>query len=378
MSNDASLYLKEIPEEQVLQFKNNINILSSKVDELNDKISTFTNSLSNLEIENGLSYLDSKNMFLSLYMSELTNFINFKVQGKYNENIIKNLINMKVTQEKLKVIDTKIKPQLDRMQRLAEGDITEENTSKPRIMDEFENEEEDELEEEKKVIKEKKISKKTSEGKVIKFKNPNKTKEIIQPKSNIDAEEIDNKTTETKDLKEKKIDGNKTSDDKYKLNKLYFHFNETNEEKNNRRKDIEKKKEKLKNSELYRELVNEISDRPEEIGDDYSKSHVGKYMKQVDDYERDMMTRVFVGKKTIKHLRKRDQKDEDLGNFNSELKHLDSIFKYDTERKNNGDAKENAKAKFSKKFKKENNYKKNKNTSNNFEGKSLNKKRKNI
>lgn len=366
MNNLESLYLNEIPEDQVNKFKNSIDSMTLKVEELNDKIKIFTESLNTLEIDKGLSYLDAKNVLLSLYMSELNNFIIDKSKGNINQDLIKTLLNLKVTQEKLKVIDTKLKPQIDKFQKIAEGNYNDDNFNKPNILDELE-ENSNNLEKPNNSLNEKK-------EKSIKFINPNKHKELKHKKDEL--VEDDNNKINNEDINNKTQNSSINDNNKFKINKLNMHFNETNNEKVKRRKDIEKNKEKLKNSELYNELINEISERPEEIGDDYSKSNLGKYLKEVDNYERDMMTRVFVGKKKIKQLNKKDKKIEDLGNFNSELKHLDSIFKYDKELKNMNNNREEAKSKFEKKFKRENNFKKNSSKSN--KGKSikfLNKKR---
>jgi hypothetical protein len=287
---DVDIYSQAISSEELEEFNQDIVTLNSKVEDFNSKMRSFVSSVNTIDIEHGLSYLDAKNVYLSAYMFELIGFSGDKTKGIFSEDRIKNLLGLKVTQEKMKSIDNKIKNQLDRLQRLAEGDITTDDLCKSRLIDAIDDEDGVELD-----------------------------------SNNQDDEENLNKANKKKALLKK----SKQEGDKYVPNKQYFDFNETDQEKNKRRKLLEKQRRKL--PELYQDLMNEFSERPEEVADDYQRSHVGKYLKEVDDYEREHLTNIVVGKKKLKELRRKDKKEDDLGNFNSEMKVVGSILKYDEE-----------------------------------------------
>lgn len=298
-----SIYSTSISKDDEEKFQQELIALNNQYEDFTTKATNMINALDNIDINHGISYIDSKNLMLSLYMKNLLKFCKNKLYGQYDEGLIRKLINLKVTQEKMKAIDTKVESQISKYQRIAEGE-QEKNIYKPDL--DFEDEEDEEEKTQK-----------------------------------------------------------KTEKSKYKPGKLYFDFMETNDDKNKRRKNIDKAKEKMRNSEYFRELQNELSERPEEIGDDFTKTNLGKYLKEVDKYERDNMTNVFVSKKTLKDLRKQDRQDDDLGNFASELKNLTSIFRDEEKERNFKKSKDDAMAKIKKKFIKEKSK----------EGKVLNKKR---
>lgn len=300
---NESIFLSKISDNEKDAFTNDLIEMNHKVVDFNSKAKSFLEGIDKIDINKGLSYLDAKNIFLSVYMQDILHFTKDKANGEFSEERQKSLINLKVLQEKLKPIDNKIKSQLDRYQRIAEGEINTKELPKSRLIDEVgESEDEGEIQEE--------------HEKETKKKNKDKEKE-----------------------------------DKYIVNKTFFDFNETDKDKKKRQSQIEKKKKKL--IDLHSDLLNEISDRPEEITDDYSRSKLGKFMKEVDDYERDNYTNVIVGKKKIKAEAKKDRKDDDLGNFASEMRLVGDILEYEGIEKKEKHKKEEAAFKIKNKLKSE-------------------------
>lgn len=289
-----SIYSKEISTNEIDLFNNELIALNSKLEEFGSKTGNMIKALDNININHGISYLDSKNLMLGLYMKRILNFCSDKIKGKFDEKNIKKLVNLKVTQEKMKIIDTKIESQLNKYQRIAQGE-QEEATFKPNLAN------------------------------------------IVDDEDNI-IEETDDKKKKFK------------SESTYKPGKLHIDFMESNEDTKKRKKNIEKAKESIRNSTYFKELNNELSERPEEIGDDFHETHEGKYMKEVDNYEREYMTNVFINKKTIKQLRKKDRKEDNIDNFAQEAKLLSSILDNDNNEKKNSRVKEDAMHNFKKKF----------------------------
>lgn len=272
---DNNISIKpEINENTIQTYEKELFTMNKRLKDFNSKVTKMSESINNIEIENGISYLDGKNIFMSLYMKSLLEYIQNKVNGKYSEDQVKNLLLLKMFQEKSKVIDLKLSSQLAKHYKIAEeGRVTEEDTLKSNI---------------------------------------------LNLKEEDDDTQVDGKN------KKQSSKFKSAEDSKYEANKLYFDFTETGREKKDRQKDLEKAKKKIKSSELYNELLDEIDDRPEEYNPD--NTHYGKYMKEVEKYEDDMLTKVYVSKKKIKELKRKDMKDDDLGNFGSEIKNLDKVL----------------------------------------------------
>lgn len=283
-----SKFLNEIPETEHNAFMLELMSLNSKIEDFNGKTLKMLSSIDNIDYKHGISYLDAKNTLLSLYVNEILGFVGDKLGGSVSEKRIKKLVNLKVTQEKMKAIDKKMESQLDKYQRIANGESETQSTLKPNIF------------------------------------------ELAVD----DEEEIQSKS--------KFLDKDQS---KYAPSKLYFNFSESTDDKKKRQKDIDKKKDKIQNSEFYKEMKNELSEKPAEEGVD--DTHLGRYMKEVDDYERDHYTPVLISKKKIKQLKKKDRKEQDIGNFANEL-NLESIFREEQNEKKESYAKDEAFGKFKK------------------------------
>ena len=259
-------------EAEVTETEEKLFNINQKLEEFNQKVLKMKDSVENLEVEYGISYLDGKNIFSGLYL--------------------------KTVLEKSKIIDLKLSNQISKHHKIAEEEtVNKEETIKSRILDD--NEEE--------------------------------------------TEEKEKKGKETKKFKS-------AEESKYRAQNLYFDFTETNQEKKERKKNLEKAKDKLKNSEFYKEMIDELDTRPEEYKGELNTNY-GKFMKEVNDYEENMMTKVLISKRKIKDLKKKDKKEEDLSNFNSELKNLSSILGDNMKSEEDSRKKENAYNKMKKKLK---------------------------
>lgn len=272
MNDTSNNSFCEIDSKAIQNYEKELFNMDKKLKDLNSKLLKMTYSLDEIEIENGLSYFDGKNLLFGVYMKSIVDYINNKVCGKYSVNQTKNLLMMKIIQEKYKVIDNKFANQLAKHYRIAnEGKINEEDNLKSNILN---------LKEEQTIANE-------PITKPSKYKN--------------------------------------ASESKYQANKLHFEFTETKTEKKERQKKLEKAKQKLKDTEFYNEMLDEVDDRPEEYKGE-NDTHYGRYMKEVEQYEEDMLHKVNISKKKIKQLKKKDRKDDDINNFTSELKNIEKVI----------------------------------------------------
>ena len=92
-----------------------------------------------------------------------------------------------------------------------------------------------------------------------------------------------------------------------------------------RKRQIERGKEKIRNSEMMQDLKNEISDKPINF-DNNSNSYLNKYMKEVEQYEKDHLVNITVPKKVIKQLKRKDNNMDDLYKLDSNLKILSNTL----------------------------------------------------
>lgn len=266
--------MNEIKANITKTYEKELVTLNKKLKEFNEKVNAMSTSLGNLEIENGISYLDGKNLVFSLYLKNLIEYISCRsfLNKEIKEPQFKELLYYKLLLEKTKVIDLKLNNQLEKHKRIVEsGNTSVEDTVKSKIF--------------------------------------------------LALDEDENKT---KNVKSKFI-GKEESKEKFAINKTYFDFTETKDEKQDRIKKQEKAKEKIKSSELYKEMMDEYYDRPEEIKGE-EDTHLAKYMKEVDKYEEEMMNKVWVSKKKIKELKRKDRKNENIDNVHSEMKNLNELI----------------------------------------------------
>jgi U3 small nucleolar ribonucleoprotein protein LCP5 len=269
--------------EEINEFTNILNGIRSSVDDANKKINSVLTNFSQpdkAEIKYGISYLDSKNNMMLIYISNYILYFLKKINGDSIDKspILKQLIYLKTYLERSKIIDLKLKTQIDKLIKLGEKNLDDktnnnssydENNLRPRIL---ENEEENE-------------------------ENENQEEEKLDRKS------------------------------KYKVQKNFQEFFETSNENKKRHKKIEKMKAKVKNSEVYKEIRDQFNENPTEINN-YDTEY-SKFMKEIEDYEDDHFTRIKVPKGELKKLKKLDRKENDFSDVGREFKNLDAILNQD-------------------------------------------------
>ena len=110
--------------------------------------------------------------------------------------------------------------------------------------------------------------------------------------------------------------------------------NESDEENNiNEIKDDNDKEENIRNSEMMQDLKNELSDKPINY-DNNSNSYLNKYMKEVEQYEKDHFVNITVPKKVIKQLKRKDNNVDDLYKLDSNLKIISNTLNDNFDKKN--------------------------------------------
>jgi hypothetical protein len=102
--------------------------IRKNIDELNKKLNFLNTSLEGekAEMGYGLSYLDAKNNMMLMYLTDLIMYSTMKTAGQDidSSDIVKQMIHTKTIMERSKVIDLKIKTQIDRLIKLSEKEET--------------------------------------------------------------------------------------------------------------------------------------------------------------------------------------------------------------------------------------------------------------
>ena len=268
------------PNNEIITFNNTINTIKTEIDKVNSQLDTLDKNLDNetIELKYGLSFFEAKYQMFIMYLTELICYMSEKISAKEsveNSPIIKQLLILKGLIEKSKVIDMKLKPQIDRLLSIADN-------------------------------KEKNIE--------------------IGLKSRLLENENSNEENENEENSDEEINNQikKREKAKYKINKANIEFFETKNEKRERQRQIEHDKEKLRDNEFIKELKEEISDKPK-LSENYN-SKKEKYMKEIEDYENEHFTNLRVPKSVLKRLNKADKKNEDLNFFEKELRQTSNIL----------------------------------------------------
>lgn len=121
-------------------FNSHINNIRSGIDTLNTKLSGLLTSFKSNKAETkyGISYLDTKNNMMLLYLSNLIFYSLSKASGDRIEDnsVVKKLIYLKTLLEKSKVIDLKLKSQIDRLVKISEKEANGETTTSSNNLEE--------------------------------------------------------------------------------------------------------------------------------------------------------------------------------------------------------------------------------------------------
>ena len=257
--------------DEVLTFSNSMLSIKSQIDELNSKLGNLSNNLDsdNIEVKYGLSYYESKQNLFIIYLTELISYMLSKVNAVHSIDdspVVQNLIKIKALIEKEKNIDLKLQPQIKRLLALAERGATEEEANyKPRLIEENEEEEESDSEIEK------------------------QKKQIM-----------------------------------YQVNQNLIEFYETTDENKKRKKQLERDKQRIRNSETIKELREEMSDAPKMINT--YDSHVDKYKKEIEEYEDDHFVNLRLSNRERKKLERKDRAENELYNIDKEFSRVNNIL----------------------------------------------------
>ena len=273
------------PNNEVITFNNTINTIKTEIDKVNSQLDTLDKNLDNetIELKYGLSFFEAKYQMFIMYLTELICYISEKISAKEsveNSPIINQLLILKGLIEKSKVIDMKLKPQIDRLLSIADNKEKNIETGlKSRLLE-----------------------------------NDNSNEEISE-NENLNEENSEEELNKQIKNREKA---------KYKINKANIEFFETKNEKRERKRQIEHDKEKLRDNEFIKELKEEMSNKPKLIESYNSKKE--KYMKEIEDYENEHFTNLRVPKAVLKRLNKADRKLEDLNFFEKELRQTSNVL----------------------------------------------------
>ena len=264
-----------------MEFNKSMNTIKTEIEKVNSQLDSLDKNLDDekLELKYGISFFESKYQLFIMYLTELICYISEKISGKNSiekSPLIKQLIILKGLIEKSKVIDMKLKPQVDRLLSIAN------NKEKNNIESKF------------------------------------KSKLLDNENEELEEEEEENSSDEINKMEKKREIA------KYKVNKSNIEFFETNNEKKERKRQIEHDKEKLRDNEFIKELKEEMSDKPKLIESYNSKKE--KYMKEIEDYENEHFTNLRVPKAVLKRLNKADRKLEDLNFFEKELRQTSNVL----------------------------------------------------
>jgi U3 small nucleolar ribonucleoprotein protein LCP5 len=118
--------IEEIDEDQKKQFNTYLFNVRSSIDEVNKKLMFLDTSLDTekADMKCGISYLDAKNHMMLVYLTNLIMFSMLKTGGRDvdKSEITKKLVYLKTLLEKTKVIDLRLKSQIDKIIRISESE----------------------------------------------------------------------------------------------------------------------------------------------------------------------------------------------------------------------------------------------------------------
>ena len=302
-SENAQTNSNKITEEDLNIFNTKLHSIQKGINTLKSKFGSLIENMKrdDYELQYGLSFFEAKQDMMNMYITNLLNYCCAKINGEQSISgmeLIKENIKIASLIERVKVIEMKLQHLINKTININNKDknniqTTNEMDLKPKILSIYSNN--NEQEENSDQSEEEKYSKK------IKKKNKMKT---YMEKSEL-----------------------------YKLKNKDVDFYETKAEQRNRKRQIERGKEKIRNSEMMQDLKNELSDKPINY-DNNSNSYLNKYMKEVEQYEKDHFVNITVPKKVIKQLKRKDNNVDDLYKLDSNLKIISNTLNDNFDKKN--------------------------------------------
>ncbi|KAL5370558.1 nuclear protein [Cryptosporidium parvum] len=259
--------------------------IKEKVTEVKERMQVLLNLVktkegSGLVTEKGMEYLDSKNTLLLMYIGYLCYYMMLKTSPDINikeHPILLRLVTLRTMMEKLKPIDVKLQPQIDRILELAEKSSQVDNflSSAPRP-DRFVFEDEDN---DNSDIEENEISK-------------HDLGDEFDESTNIDSDV---------ELTEEDSDGGKGV---YKAPKnLPVEFNDKKLSKTEKMmKELERERQRLLRTDIIRQMRSSIHEGPEEVGKEEAEQlpqleRLQRQIKERINFEEDNMMRLPKTKK---------------------------------------------------------------------------------
>ena len=136
---------------EIIEFNKSMNTIKTEIEKVNSQLDSLDKNLDDekLELKYGISFFESKYQLFIMYLTELICYISEKISGKNSiekSPLIKQLIILKGLIEKSKVIDMKLKPQVDRLLSIANN--KEKNNIESKFKSKLLDNENEELEEE--------------------------------------------------------------------------------------------------------------------------------------------------------------------------------------------------------------------------------------
>ena len=309
---------EKISEEELNLFNNKLHSIQKGINTLKSKFGSLLENIKkdDYELQYGLSFFESKQDMMLIYITNLLNYCYTKILGNQSITelpIISDNIKISSLIERIKVIEMKLQHLINKTinvnnQEKNKYQTTNEMDLKPKILSLY-NKREDEEEENNKEEDE---------------KNEEKQKKKKKKQIYLDKSEV------------------------YKVKSENIDFYENKEDKKKRRRQLDRDKEKIRNSEMMRNLREEMSDNPINY-DNNRNSYYNKYMKEIEEYEKEHFVNITVPKKVIKQLKKKDNNIDDLSKIDTDLKILSNTL---NEKNNYGKSKEkyNLNSKKSKSF----------------------------
>ena len=294
----------KISEEELNIFNTKLHSIQKGINTLKSKFSSLIENMKrdDYELQYGISFFEAKQDMMNMYITNLLNYCCAKINGEQpisGMSLITENIKIASLIERVKVIEMKLQHLINKTININNKDknniqTTNEMDLKPKILSIYSNNNEEEENEEE-----------SDEEKINKQKTKKNKMKTYMEKSEL-----------------------------YKLKNKDVDFYETKAEQRNRKRQIERGKEKIRNSEMMQDLKNELSDKPINY-DNNSNSYLNKYMKEVEDYEKDHFVNITVPKKVIKQLKRKDNNVDDLYKLDSNLKIISNTLNDNFDKKYN-------------------------------------------
>ena len=313
----------KISEEELYIFNTKLHSIQKGINTLKSKFASLIENMKrdDYELQYGLSFFEAKQDMMNMYITNLLNYCCAKISGEQpisGMSLITENIRIASLIERVKVIEMKLQHLINKTININNKDknniqTTNEMDLKPKILSIY--------------------------------SNNNKLDEDEENNEESDEEKINKNKT-----KKNKMKTYMEKTELYKLKNKDVDFYETKAEQKNRKRQLERAKEKIRNSEMMQDLKNELSDKPINY-DNNTNSYLNKYMKEVEQYEKDHFVNITVPKKVIKQLKRKDNNVDDLYKLDSNLKILSNTLNDNFDKKNNSSKDEKQKKFMNKKRK---------------------------